>query len=43
MPAAHHEEVVQILEIVVIVRQKSPILADRLGQRKDLQGRGMAG
>jgi hypothetical protein len=32
MPAAHHEEVVQIFEVMVIVRQKSPILANRLGQ-----------
>jgi len=32
MPRAHHEEVVQIFEIMVIVRQKSPILADSLGQ-----------
>jgi hypothetical protein len=29
MPGAHHEEVVQIFEIMMIVREKGPILADR--------------
>jgi hypothetical protein len=32
MPGAHHQQVVQIFEIMVIVREKSPILANSLGQ-----------
>lgn len=32
MAGAHHEQVVQIFEIMVIVREKSAILADSLGQ-----------
>lgn len=32
MARAHHEKVVQIFKIMVVVRKQSPILANRLGQ-----------
>lgn len=31
MPSAHDEQIVQIFKVVVIVRKKRPIVADRVG------------